>query len=351
MWRTRSIPSAPLRSAGLWEILAGERDLSAARFVEIVLLEPEKGALARFGASGERPPREAFVVLHDRVAQTACEAIVALDAGAVSSWSEVPGVQAAITLDEYIECEQAVRADPRFREALARRGITNPELVLAEAWSVGGHAQSGEEGRRLAWTPCWFRDSLADNAYARPIEGLFTVVDLNTMEVLGSRTQVIVPVPPASGDVPRRPGRPSARGSAPARDRTAGGAELRGRGSRGALAEVALPRRVHPARGPRAAHACLPRPGSLAPGAAPRLLCRAGDPVRRSQPGALPHERLRHRRVRRRPDDQLAGAGLRLPGRDPLSGRRCARQRRRADRDPQRDLHARGGRRPALEAL
>ncbi len=180
-------PLDPLSAAEIsrvGEILAGEHDLSAARFVEIVLLEPEKGALARFGASGERPPREAFVVLHDRVAQTACEAVVALDEGAVRSWREVPGVQAAITLDEYIECEQAVRADPRFREALARRGITNPELVLAEAWSIGGHAQSGEEGRRLAWTPCWFRDSLADNAYARPIEGLFTVVDLNTMEVL-----------------------------------------------------------------------------------------------------------------------------------------------------------------------
>ena len=100
----------------------------------------------QFGASGERPPREAFVVLHDRVAQTACEAVVAVDEGAVRSWREVLGVQAAITLDEYIECEQAVRADPRFREALARRGITNPELVLAEAWSIGDHAESGRRG-------------------------------------------------------------------------------------------------------------------------------------------------------------------------------------------------------------
>ena len=33
------------------EILGGEHDLRAARFVEIVLLEPEKEALARFEAS------------------------------------------------------------------------------------------------------------------------------------------------------------------------------------------------------------------------------------------------------------------------------------------------------------
>ena len=56
----------------------------------------------------------------DRTAQTTHEAVVSLDDGAIGTWDTVPGVQAAITLEEYIECEQAVRADPRFREALAR---------------------------------------------------------------------------------------------------------------------------------------------------------------------------------------------------------------------------------------
>ena len=169
-----------------------------ARFVDISLREPEKDELARHEA-GEPIPREAAVVVADRTAQTTHEAVVSLDDGAVGSWDTVPGVQAAITLDEYVECEQAVRADPRFREALARRGISEPQNVMAEAWSLGGHAEPGEQGRRLAWTPCWYRESLADNAYARPIEGLYTVVDLNTMEVLRVEDTSDVPVPEASG--------------------------------------------------------------------------------------------------------------------------------------------------------
>ena len=43
---------------------------------------------------------------------------------------------------------------------------------MAEAWTLGVHASPDEQGRRLAWTPCWFRERPEDNAYARPIEGL-----------------------------------------------------------------------------------------------------------------------------------------------------------------------------------
>ena len=54
-------------------------------------------------------------------------------------------------------------------------------------------------GQALAWTPCWFRERPEDNAYARPIEGLLAVVDLNTMEVLRIEDTSDVPVLPASG--------------------------------------------------------------------------------------------------------------------------------------------------------
>ena len=224
-----------------------------ARFVDISLREPEKDELARHEA-GEPIPREAAVVVADRTAQTTHEAVVSLDDGAIGTWDTVPGVQAAITLDEYVECEQAVRADPRFREALARRGISEPENVMAEAWSLGGHAEPGEQGRRLAWTPCWYRESLADNAYARPIEGLYTVVDLNTMEVLRVEDTQRRPRPGGVRRVPAGPGRPASRRCAAARGRPARGPELRGRGPRGAVAEVAVPGRLHAARGARPAH-------------------------------------------------------------------------------------------------
>ncbi|MDX6513734.1 MAG: primary-amine oxidase [Gaiellaceae bacterium] len=182
------------------EILRAERGLGdGVRFVEIALREPEKDELARHEA-GEPLARQAFVVLLDSGTGMTSEALVSLSDGAVLSWTDVPGVQAAITSDEYVECERAVRADPRFRAALAERAIDDPDTVMAEAWTVGGHAAADEAGRRLAWTPCWYREHPHDNPYARPIEGLFAVVDLNTMEVLRVENHSSAPVPPASGD-------------------------------------------------------------------------------------------------------------------------------------------------------
>ncbi len=190
-------------------VLREQRELGErARFVEIVLREPEKDELARHEA-GEMIPREAAAVVLDSAATH--EAIVTLDDGTLRSWQTIPGVQAGITLDEYAECEQAVRADPRFRAALAARGIDQPENVMAEAWTLGAHAEPGEEHRRLAWTPCWFRESLADNAYARPIEGLYAIVDLDTMEVLRVDNTSDVPRPAGVRRLPARPGRPVAR--------------------------------------------------------------------------------------------------------------------------------------------
>ena len=85
--------------------------------MEIVLREPEKDELARY-ERGKRS-REASVILLNRSAETTTRRSC--------RWARtrcgrpVPGVQAAITLEEYFECEQAVRADPRFREAPASR--------------------------------------------------------------------------------------------------------------------------------------------------------------------------------------------------------------------------------------
>jgi primary-amine oxidase len=170
-----------------------------ARFIEISLREPEKDALGR-REDGAEIPREAFVIVNDAASEAAYEGIVDLDSGELCSWVHVAGVQPAIALDEYIECDRVVRADPRFREAVQRRGVADPDRVMAELWTVGGHVAAGEAGRRLAWTPCWYREDPDDNAYARPIEGLFAVVDLNRMEVVRVEDHSDVPIPPRSGD-------------------------------------------------------------------------------------------------------------------------------------------------------
>ena len=103
-------------------------------------------------------------------------------------------------LDEFEECEAAVKASYKFQEAIKKRGIEDPDLVMVDPWSAGYYGIEEEKGKRLSRALCWVRSSPTDNGYARPIEGVIPVVDLNTMEVIRVEDYGVVPLPPESGN-------------------------------------------------------------------------------------------------------------------------------------------------------
>ncbi|HEY9626383.1 MAG TPA: primary-amine oxidase [Coleofasciculaceae cyanobacterium] len=167
------------------------------RFISVSLHEPPKGMVMSF-ESGQPFEREVEMVLLDNASRGTYEAIVSLTANAVTSWKLIPGVQPAIALDEFFECEAAVRADPDFQAALQKRGITDMSLVAIDPWSAGyyGDEPEGDTGRRLVRTLCWVRSHPTDNLYAHPVEGVLAIVDLNAMQVLRVEDHGFVPVPP-----------------------------------------------------------------------------------------------------------------------------------------------------------
>jgi primary-amine oxidase len=169
------------------------------RFATVTLNEPVKSTVFNFKA-GDSIEREAFIVLLDNETGITYEAIVSLTQHSVISWKPLPGVQPSIMLDEFIECEAAVKACPEFQEAILKRGITNPDLVMVDPWSAGHYDVAKEDGLRLARALCWVRTSPTDNGYARPIEGVIPVVDLNKMEVLWVEDHGVVPFPPNDGN-------------------------------------------------------------------------------------------------------------------------------------------------------
>ena len=181
-------------------ILNRDRDIGPrVRYETVVLHEPPKDDVLAY--DGTQPlPREAFICLLDNDSRRTYEAIVSLSEDGVKSWKHIPGVQPKIMLDEFYECEQAVKADPAFREALAKRGITDIDLVMVDPWSAGNYGIEGEEGMRLSYSLCWLRSSPRDNGYARPIEGVVPVVDLNDMKVLRVIDHGVVPLPPNDGN-------------------------------------------------------------------------------------------------------------------------------------------------------
>ena len=142
-------------------------------------------------------------MLLDRATHAAYEAVVDLVTKSVASFKQLPpGIQPSIMLDEFFEVERAVRKNPDFLAALERRGIKNPDLVMVDPWSAGFYGTEPPEyqGRRLMRALCFVRSEERDNGYARPIDSMVVVVDVNKLEVLKVEDYGIVPMPPESGN-------------------------------------------------------------------------------------------------------------------------------------------------------
>jgi primary-amine oxidase len=198
-------PLDPLSAA---EILAAvaiaktEKSLSdRVRFISIVLHEPPKALVLSF-QPGMAFDREVFMILLDNETASTYEAIISLTTQSLVSWQHIPNVQPPIALDEFFDCEAAVKAHPDFQAALLKRGVTDMSLVMVDPWSAGwyGNEPESDRGRRLSRTLSWVRESPTDNGYARPIEGVLAIVDLNSMDVIRVEDHGVVPLPPESGN-------------------------------------------------------------------------------------------------------------------------------------------------------
>ena len=198
-----SHPLDPLTAAEMAEasaILREQQRLGPrVRFETVALREPDKDAVLDF-RPGDPIRREAFAVVLDNDGPATYEAVVSLDERRVVSWQHIPGVQPRVMFDEFMECEAAVQADPAFQAAIRKRGITDPSLVMVDPWSAGNFGYPDEEGRRLVLCRNFVRSSPTDNGYARPIEGVTAVVDLNSMEVVRVDDYGLVPLPPEAGN-------------------------------------------------------------------------------------------------------------------------------------------------------
>ena len=181
-------------------ILRAQRELGAkVRFESVVLNEPAKNNVLSPNGK-EAADREAFIILLENDTGATHEAVVSLSEGSVKSWTHIPGVQPRLMMDEFFECEQAVKDCPEFRAALQKRGITDTSLVMVDPWPAGSYGVEEEKGLRLSYARSWLRASPADNGYARPIEGVIAVVDLNKMEVIRVDDHGVVPMPPNDGN-------------------------------------------------------------------------------------------------------------------------------------------------------
>jgi len=196
-------PLDPLESAEVERTVATIRkDLhpsDSVRFVSVSLQEPPKEAVLRSTPTA----RESLVVLLDSATGRASEVVVDLEKGAVASRKILPeGTQPPIMIDELGEVEETARKSPLLREAMKARGIKDLSLVMVDGWSAGhyGNEPPEDRGKRLVRALCWVRSEPFDNGYARPVENLAVVIDLNRKEVVRIEDFGVTPLPSQPGN-------------------------------------------------------------------------------------------------------------------------------------------------------
>ncbi len=197
-------PLEPLSAKEISSTVQVLKDHGKARegslFPLIVLREPPKEEVLAF--EPEKPMRrEAFAMVHERAASRTFEAIVDLNRKALISWREIPGAQPPIKLADIELTEKIVRADPKWQEAMKKRGITDFERVAIDPWPAGRYGlPEDKQGIRFVHALSYYNASSV-NQYARPIEGVTAYVDLNAGKVFKLVDTGVVPLARATADL------------------------------------------------------------------------------------------------------------------------------------------------------
>jgi primary-amine oxidase len=175
-------------------VRAHEQFTATTRFVKVELREPSKQVVLNF-KTGDTWEREAFALLLDNANGKTSEVVVSLTHARVNEWRHIPDVQPPLFMLEYAECGEILKADPRFQEALQKRGISDLSLVEVDAWSAGYYGDEAERTLRLSRPILYVHAEAGDNHYAHPIENLVALVDLNAKKVVRLDDYGVVPVP------------------------------------------------------------------------------------------------------------------------------------------------------------
>lgn len=177
-------PLDPLTSAEVEQavavITADKRFVTGSLFPTIAASEPEKNEVLAF--TGGEFRREAFAVVFDRSTNRTFEVVVDLGKKQVTQWNEIKGVQPAMTVEELTNVPKIVRADSRWQEAMKKRGITDLDSVMVDPWAPG--TLYPRESPNVRWVRALSYDKGKNlNGYARPIEGVVAVVNMNKQKV------------------------------------------------------------------------------------------------------------------------------------------------------------------------
>ncbi|MCW2893663.1 MAG: hypothetical protein JWO75_3152 [Actinomycetia bacterium] len=206
----------PLDPAAADEYLAGREIMAAAglladpvRFAYYGLAEPAKdevlGSVFKHGASQPgRVDRRLRAFLLNLKTGESTDVVVSLTAGSVVSARTLDLAaegQLPIIDSEYHLVEEIMAADPDWRAALARRGLTDMSKIRIAPITAGAfRAPAEDDQRRMVRVLAFVQAREHDLAWAHPVDGVTAHVDLIEKKVLRVVDEFELPVPAESGD-------------------------------------------------------------------------------------------------------------------------------------------------------
>jgi primary-amine oxidase len=135
---------------------------------------------------------------HDRTQGQSFEADVSLSRGALESFRWVEDGQAPIGAADFFELIRTLSENEDWVAALRKRGIGDLSLVHIEPWVAGVHPPEMPHGRVIR-AIAFLHEHPDDNHYARPIEGLVALVDLDSGKAI-VEDHGLVPIPKAPAE-------------------------------------------------------------------------------------------------------------------------------------------------------
>jgi primary-amine oxidase len=200
----------PLDRVSAAEFLAGRQVLGAAgllpetvRFAYYGLEEPPKQQVLAASGGADRPDRRLRAFLIDVTTGESSDVVVSLTRQQVVSRrildTRADG-QLPILDQDFEITEEVVRADPEWRAAMARRGLTDVSKIRLCPLTAGSFGGPGEDGRRMVRVLAFVQADPMDYAWSYPVDGVAAYFDLVAKRVFRVVDEFEAPVPAESGN-------------------------------------------------------------------------------------------------------------------------------------------------------
>jgi primary-amine oxidase len=171
------------------------------RFAYLGLEEPAKQDVLDYDPT-DPPDRQVRVFLLDRSTGLAQDVVASLTTRQIVSRRTLDASdgQPPVLLEDFESVDEIVKSDQRWRDAMARRGVTDLDLVCTCPLSAGTYDIPGEEGRRMLRVLSFLQHRKADHPWAHPIDGVVAYIDLIRNEVIDVIDDAVMPIPEEEGN-------------------------------------------------------------------------------------------------------------------------------------------------------